>query len=82
MTRPRLVEHRWNAPEGRTPGAGLPDVGEIIAGPRNHWRVVEVLPVESAKYPNAWRARLAPLGPHHHPHPERGSWWVYERSAA
>lgn len=57
--------HRWNpnTPEAR-PGAGIPDVGDIIVGRRNRWRVLEVRPVDSPKHENAWRGRLEPLGPH------------------
>ena len=62
MARP--LWHRWNAPEGRSPGAGLPVAGELVYGARNHWRVLEVRPVESRKHPNAWAARMQPLGPH------------------
>lgn len=77
----RLVTHRWNPPDdGRSPGNGMPDVGDIVAGPLNHWRVVEVLPVESKKYPNPWRARMAPLGRHGltRQQLQGTSWWVYE----
>lgn len=74
-----VVTHRWNAEEGQSPGLGLPDVGEIIAGRRDHWRVLEVRPIDSERHPNAWSARLAQLGPHHHPHPERAAWWTYTR---
>lgn len=72
----RIVQHRWNVEEGRSPGDGLPVPGEIVAGPRNYWTVVEVLPVESRKHPNAWRARLRPNGPHEGNF--RPGWWRYE----
>lgn len=46
------------------PGHGVPDVGDSIGGVRNSWTVLEVQPVESRRYPNAWRGRLLPHGPH------------------
>lgn len=61
----RALWHRWHADDpAAVPGAGVPDVGDVVYGARAHWRVLEVRPVESRIYPNAWRARLAPLGAH------------------
>jgi hypothetical protein len=71
----RVVTHRWNLEPHQNP----PPVGAIISGPRLHWRVSEVIPVESRKYPNAFRGRLQPLGLHgltQREREERG-WWIY-----
>lgn len=38
--------------------------GEILYGARNHWRVVDVRPVESRVWPFRWKYTLEPLGPH------------------
>lgn len=71
----RVVTHRWNMGEGDPP----PPVGAIISGPRDHWRIVEVIPVESRVHLNAFRGRLQPLGPHGLSHVERcrRGWWIY-----
>lgn len=74
-----FVTHRWHAAEGRSPGAGLPRTGDRVTGPRNAWLVVEVLPIESKIHPNAWKARLRPLGPHRG---DTSSRWVYGPTAA
>lgn len=75
------VTHRWNMPEGQEP----PPVETIIAGKREHWMVTEVVPIESAKYPNAFRARLRRLGPHNRSEAtirdlvRTDGWWTYSR---
>lgn len=73
-----FVTHRWNPPEG----APIPQRGDVIVGRKDHWEVLETIPVESLKYPNAWRARLRRLGPHpfgafwRREAIDRG-WWIY-----
>lgn len=61
----KALWHRWNHDDPDVvPGRGVPDVGDVIVGRRNRWRVLEVRPIDSTKHVNAWRGRLEPLGPH------------------
>lgn len=76
----RELWHRWHyddQPDAR-PGHGVPDVGDIIRGARNHWCVLEVRPVDSRKHPNAWRGRVEALGPHNGG--ARNARWQYQRN--
>lgn len=58
-----VVEHQLrHRNQDASPGNGMPDEGDVISGPRDHWRVLSARPVDTVSGENVWVYRLQQLG--------------------
>lgn len=57
----RVVTSRYSVPDDHP----IPSPDDIMVGYRDHWRVIEVTPIDSRIWVNTMRIRQQQLGPHH-----------------